>query len=60
MLLWQGVHQTHKLASCQDEGTSVLTLGDFLLLAPVVGFLLQVVPLEQGCLARLDQGIASP
>ena len=43
----QGMHQTHELASRQNEGTFVLVLGDFLILAPVVGFVLQVVLAEQ-------------
>jgi hypothetical protein len=30
------MHQTHQLASRQDEGTFVLVLGDFLVLAPAV------------------------
>jgi len=37
------MHQTHELASSQDEGTFVLMIGDFVVLAPVVGFELQVV-----------------
>jgi hypothetical protein len=36
-----------KLASRQDEGTFVLVLGYFLVLAPVVGLVLQVVLAEQ-------------
>jgi len=43
----QGMHQTHKLASREDEGTFVLILGYFLVHAPVVGFVLQVVLTEQ-------------
>ena len=43
----QGMHQTHKLASREDEGTFVLILADLLILAPVVGFVLQVMLSQQ-------------
>ena len=38
----QGVHQSHQLASSKNEGTFMLILGDFVVLAPVVGFVFQV------------------
>jgi hypothetical protein len=38
----QGVHQSHQLASGKDEGTFMLMLGNFVVLAPVVGFVIQV------------------
>jgi hypothetical protein len=41
------MRQTHGLADCQNEGALVLVFGDLLLLAPVVGLVLQVVLAEQ-------------
>jgi hypothetical protein len=43
----QGMHQTHRLPSRGDEGTFVLILGNLLILAPVVGFVLQVMLSQQ-------------
>ncbi len=43
------MHQTHEFASCEYEGTFVLILRDFAVLAPVVGFVLQVVQPEFVC-----------
>lgn len=42
----QSIHQTHELASGQDEGAFVLILGDFVILAEVVGLILQVEQTE--------------
>ena len=38
----QGMHQTHEFARGKDESTFVLVFGHFLVLAPVIGFELQV------------------
>jgi hypothetical protein len=39
----QGMHQTHDFASCKREGAFMLMFGHFLILAPIVGLVLQVV-----------------
>ena len=38
----QGMHQTDKFASGEDEGTFMLILGDFLVLAPIESLVFQV------------------
>ena len=43
----QGMYQTHKFASRENEGAFVLMLGNLLILAPVEGFVLQVEPSER-------------
>jgi len=52
----QGMHQTHEFASREHEGTFVLVLGDFVVLAPVVSFVLQVEATELVC--ALDEVVA--
>ena len=42
VLCEQGMHQTHEFASGEDEGTLVLILGHFAVLAPVESLILEI------------------
>jgi len=53
----QGMHQTHKLASGEDEGTLVSVFGDFVVLAPVIGLVLHSVLSD--LVSSLDEVVAS-
>jgi hypothetical protein len=52
----QGMHQTHKLASSEDEGTLMLVLGDFIVLTPVIGLVLHSV--SSNLVSSLDEVVA--